>query len=455
MKIYDTLSGEKKEFVPVHEGRVGIYVCGPTTYDYAHIGHARPAILFDIFRRFLEYRGYDVILISNITDVDDKIINKANELGKDPIEMAHYYAREYLKDMDALRVRRANIIPKATRHIEEIINLIKTLVDKGYAYESGGDVYFSVKKFKDYGKLSHRKIEDMLAGARVEVNEKKRDPLDFALWKASKPGEPSWQSPWGSGRPGWHIECSAMSMNYLGPTLDIHGGGADLIFPHHENEIAQSEAATGKPFSKYWMHVGLVRFEKEKMSKSIGNVFLIKDFLKKYPPEVLRLMYLNSHYRKPYDFSEKNIEEALPLLEKIWSTYQILKNSAMQEESSEEVEKRIEDSRKKIIAALEDDFNTREAMKEYLSFINFARKLKGGDALAALNFLKEMDEIFDLLPRGDNEGKERELIELLLNVRNEERKRKNYEIADYIRNELEKIGIKIEDTKEGTKWYKV
>ncbi len=455
MKIYDTLSGEKKEFVPVHEGRVGIYVCGPTTYDYAHIGHARPAILFDVFRRFLEYRGYDVILISNITDVDDKIINKANELGKDPIEMAHYYAREYLKDMDALRVRRANIIPKATRHIKEIINLIKTLVDKGYAYESGGDVYFSVKKFKDYGKLSHRKIEDMLAGARVEVNEKKRDPLDFALWKSSKPGEPSWRSPWGPGRPGWHIECSAMSMNYLGPTLDIHGGGADLIFPHHENEIAQSEAATGKPFSKYWMHVGLVRFEKEKMSKSIGNVFLIKDFLKKYPPEVLRLMYLNSHYRKPYDFSEKNIEEALPLLEKIWSTYQILKNSAMQEEPSEEVIEEIDSVRKKIIAALEDDFNTREAMKEYLSFINFSRDLKGGDALAALNFLKEMDEIFDILPRGDNEGKERELIELLLNVRNEERKRKNYEIADYIRDELEKIGIKIEDTKEGTKWYKV
>ncbi len=455
MKIYDTLSGEKKEFVPVHEGRVGIYVCGPTTYDYAHIGHARPAILFDVFRRFLEYRGYDVILISNITDVDDKIINKANELGKDPIEMAHYYAREYLKDMDALRVRRANIIPKATRHIKEIINLIKTLVDKGYAYESGGDVYFSVKKFKDYGKLSHRKIEDMLAGARVEVNEKKRDPLDFALWKSSKPGEPSWRSPWGPGRPGWHIECSAMSMNYLGPTLDIHGGGADLIFPHHENEIAQSEAATGKPFSKYWMHVGLVRFEKEKMSKSIGNVFLIKDFLKKYPPEVLRLMYLNSHYRKPYDFSEKNIEEALPLLEKIWSTYQILKNSAMQEESSEEVIEEIDSVRKKIIAALEDDFNTREAMKEYLSFINFSRDLKGGDALAALNFLKEMDEIFDILPRGENEGKERELIELLLNVRNEERKRKNYEIADYIRDELEKIGIKIEDTKEGTKWYKV
>ncbi len=455
MKIYDTLSGEKKDFVPVHPGRVGIYVCGPTTYDYAHIGHARPAILFDVFRRFLEYRGYDVILISNITDVDDKIITKANERGEDPIEMAHYYAREYLKDMDALRVRRPNIIPKATRHMEEIINLIKTLVDKGSAYQSGEDVYFSVSKFKDYGKLSHRKLEDMLAGARVEISEKKRNPLDFALWKGAKPGEPSWESPWGPGRPGWHIECSAMSMNYLGPTLDIHGGGADLIFPHHENEIAQSEAATGKPFAKYWMHVGLVRYEEEKMSKSIGNVFLIKDFLKKYPPEVLRLMYLNSHYRKPYDFSEKNIEDTLPLLEKIWSTYQILKKSASSGECSYKTKERIEETRRRIISALEDDFNTREAMKEYFSFLNFSRELKKGDAKAALEFLKEMDGIFDLLPKEGESNSEEKLIELLLKVRNEERKRKNYKMADYIRDELEKMGIKIEDTKEGTKWYKI
>jgi len=455
MKIYDTLSGEKREFVPVHEGRVGMYVCGPTTYDYAHIGHARPAILFDVFRRFLEYLGYDVILISNITDVDDKIINKAKERGEDPVEMAHYYAREYLKDMDALRVRRPNIIPKATRHIEEIVNLIKILVDKGYAYESGGDVYFSVEKFKEYGKLSHRKLEDIVAGARVEVSEKKRNPLDFALWKAAKPGEPSWPSPWGPGRPGWHIECSAMSMNYLGPTLDIHGGGADLIFPHHENEIAQSEAATGKTFARYWMHVGLVRFEKEKMSKSVGNVFLIRDFLKKYPPEALRLMYLNSHYRKPYDFTKKNIMETLPLLEKIWSTYQILLKSATGGDYSPEIREKVEETKKKIIAALEDDFNTREAMKEYLSFINYARELKGPDARKALEFLLEMDEIFDILPRGSEVGKEEELIELLLKVRNEERRRKNYELADYIRDELEKMGIKIEDTKEETKWYRV
>ncbi len=454
MKIYDTLSAEKREFVPLHEGRVGMYVCGPTTYDYAHIGHARPAIIFDMLRRFLEYRGYDVILISNITDVDDKIINKARERGENPIKMAHYYAKEYLKDMDALRVRRANIIPKATRHMGEIIALIEKLVEGGYAYESGGDVYFSVEKFKDYGKLSHRKIEDMLAGARIEISEKKRNPLDFALWKAAKPGEPSWESPWGPGRPGWHIECSAMSMNYLGPTLDIHGGGADLIFPHHENEIAQSEAATGKTFARYWMHVGLVRFEEEKMSKSIGNVFLIRDLLRKYPPEAVRIMYINAHYRKPFDFSEKNLEDAKIIMEKIWSTYQILREEQDDYAATEDTVKMIENKRRKIIEALKDDFNTREAMKEYLEFINYARDLKGGDARAAREFLEEMDEIFDILPRNEG-GKEKDLIELLLEVRKRERERKNYEMADFIRDELSKIGIKIEDMKEGTRWYRV
>jgi len=454
MKIYDTLSGEKRDFVPLHEGRVGMYVCGPTTYDYAHIGHARPAIIFDMLRRFLEYRGYDVILISNITDVDDKIINKARERGEDPIKMAHYYAGEYLKDMDALRVRRANIIPKATRHMGEIIALIEKLIEKGYAYESGGDVYFSVEKFEDYGKLSHRRIEDMLAGARVEVSKKKRNPLDFALWKAAKPGEPFWESPWGLGRPGWHIECSAMSMNYLGPTLDIHGGGTDLIFPHHENEIAQSEAATGKIFARYWMHVGLVRFEEEKMSKSIGNVFLIRDLLKKYPPEAVRIMYINAHYRKPFDFSEKNLEDAKIIMEKIWSTYQILKEEQEDAPPTEDTVRMIENKRRKIIEALDDDFNTREAMRDYLEFINYARDLKGGNARVAREFLEEMDEIFDILPRNEG-GKEKELIELLLEVRKRERERKNYEMADFIRNELSKIGIKIEDTKEGTRWYRI
>ena len=453
IKLHDTLTGEKREFVPLHEGRVGMYVCGPTTYDYAHIGHARVAIVFDMLRRFFEYMGYDVVLISNITDVDDKIINKANEIGEDPIKMAHRYAREYLKDMDSLRVRRANIIPKATRHIEEIISLIEKLIERGYAYESDGDIYFAVEKFKEYGKLSHRKIEDMLAGARVEISEKKRNPLDFALWKAAKPNEPSWPSPWGPGRPGWHIECSAMSMAYLGPTLDIHGGGADLIFPHHENEIAQSEAATGKTFARYWMHVGLVRFEEEKMSKSIGNVFLIRDLVKKYPPEALRVMYINSHYRKPFDFSEKNMEGARGILEKIWSVYQLLREEEG-DKISEDVKKRISRTRERILQALCDDFNTREAMREYLEFVNYARDLKKGDARAARAFMEEMDEIFDILPRNEG-GRERELIELLLEVRRRERERKNYDIADFIRNELSKIGIKIEDAKNGTRWYRV
>ncbi len=454
MRIYDTLRAEKREFIPLHPGRVGMYVCGPTTYDYAHIGHARPAIIFDMLRRFFEYRGYDVVMISNITDVDDKIINKARERGEDPIEMAHYYAKEYLKDMDSLRVRRPNIIPKATRHMEEIIALIEKLIENGYAYESGGDVYFSVEKFKDYGKLSHRNIDDMLAGARIEISEKKKNPLDFALWKAAKPGEPSWPSPWGPGRPGWHIECSAMSMNYLGPTLDIHGGGADLIFPHHENEIAQSEAATGKTFARYWMHVGLVKFEEEKMSKSLGNVFLIRDLLKKYPPEAVRIMYINAHYRKPFDFTEKNLEEARIIMEKVWSTYQILRDVSEDSNANRETLKKIEEKKEKIIKALDDDFNTREALKEYIDFINYAKSLKGGDAKVALEFLEEMDEIFDILPKKE-ESKEKELVELLLKVRNMERKNKNYALADYIRDELSKIGIKIEDTKDGTLWYRI
>ena len=455
MKIYDTLSGEKREFIPLHNGRVGMYVCGPTTYDYAHIGHARPAIIFDMLRRFFEYRGYDVVLISNITDVDDKIINKAKEKGEDPIEMAHYYAKEYLKDMDALRVRRANIIPKATRHMEEIIELVKTLIDKGYAYESGGDVYFSVKNFREYGKLSHRKPEEMLVGARVEVNEKKRNPLDFALWKAARPGEPSWPSPWGSGRPGWHIECSAMSMNYLGPTLDIHGGGADLIFPHHENEIAQSEAATGKIFARYWMHVGLVRFEEEKMSKSIGNVFLIRDLLKKYPAECVRIMYINAHYRKPFDFSEKNLEDSRKLMEKIWSTYLSLKKSAKPEESTDTMKNYVNSTRRKIVSALDDDFNTREAMRYYLEFINRAKDAVDGNAFLALKFLEEMDYIFDILPRGTGETLDEKLIKLLLEIREKARKNKDYITADWIREELKKLGIKIEDTVDGPQWVKL
>ncbi len=451
IRIHDTLSGEKREFRPMHEGRVGMYVCGPTTYDYAHVGHARVAIMFDAFRRFLEYVGYDVLLISNITDIDDKIINKASERGEEPVAMAHRFAKAYLEDMDRLRVRRANIIPKATRHIPEIISMVKTLVDKGYAYVSDGDVYFSVEKFPEYGKLSHRRPEDMMAGARIDVSDKKRNPLDFALWKAAKEGEPSWPSPWGPGRPGWHIECSAMSMHYIGDTLDIHGGGSDLIFPHHENEIAQSEAATGKLFVNYWMHVGMVQFEKEKMSKSLGNVFLVRDLLKKYRPEAIRLMFLNAHYRKPFDFSEKNLGDSMVLLERIWSTYHSLKSNASGEPRCE----MCGDYEQRILSALADDFNTREAMKDYLEFISAARDMKGEEAMGALQFMEKMDEIFDILPRGCEESAEEKLMQIILDIRTALRKQKNYQLADMIRDELLKIGIKIEDAREGTRWYRV
>ncbi len=451
MLIYDTLSGTKREFREIHKGRVGMYVCGPTTYDYAHIGHARVAIIFDVFRRFLEYMGYDVVYVSNITDIDDKIISKARELGKDPIEMAHYYANEYLRDMAKLRVRPPNIIPKATRHIDEIIELIQKLIDRGFAYVSEGDVYFSVEKYREYGKLSHRKLNEMIAGARVDVSDKKKNPLDFALWKTAKPGEPSWSSPWGEGRPGWHIECSAMSMRYIGETLDIHGGGADLIFPHHENEIAQSECATGKPFVNYWMHVGLVRFNAEKMSKSVGNVFLVRELVKIYPPEAIRLMFLNAHYRKPYDFTEKNLEDSKLLLQKIWDVYYELKRNAGENGNIEDCEI-CSEYEKKIISALSDDFNTREAMKHYLEFISIARKFTGEEAKSALTFLEKMDSLFDILPAQSSKGLEEELVELIIEIRTRMRKEKKYDVADWIRDKLSKLGIKIEDSREGTKW---
>ena len=449
--LYDTLRGYKVEFTPIHKGRVGMYVCGPTTYDYAHIGHARVAVLFDVFRRFLEYIGYDVLMISNITDIDDKIINRANQKGENPLNMAHFYANEYFKDLALLRVRKPNIIPKATRHIDEIIELVQKLVEKGFAYESDGDVYFSVEKFKDYGKLSHRNLKDMIAGARVEVSDKKANPMDFALWKKAKIGEPSWPSPWSQGRPGWHIECSAMSMHYIGSTLDIHGGGSDLIFPHHENEIAQSESVTGKPFANYWMHIGLVQFKTEKMSKSVGNVFLIRDLLKKYPPEAIRIMFLNAHYRKPFDFNMQNLEDSRVLLEKIWVAYRDLKNRVYNTEDC----KICEAYETKILDALADDFNTREAMKYYLEFISKSREFDSKMAGGAITFLHKIDTIFDILPHGTDIGREEQLIDFILEIRTKMRENRNYSMADWIRDRLAEIGIKIEDAKDGTKWVKI
>ncbi|HPU35217.1 MAG TPA: cysteine--tRNA ligase, partial [Bacillota bacterium] len=305
MEIYNTLTRRKETFQPREPGKVYMYVCGPTTYNYIHLGNARPLVFFDTVRRYLLYKGYDVLYVQNFTDVDDKIINRAREEGEDPLSLARKYINEYFKDADALNVRRADRHPRVSDHMPDIVRVVEELVQKGFAYEVDGDVYFEVRKFPGYGKLSGRSLEDMQAGARVEVDSRKRDPMDFALWKAAKPGEPSWDSPWGPGRPGWHIECSVMSLKYLGPGFDIHGGGYDLVFPHHENEIAQSEAATGKPFVRYWMHNGFITVNEEKMSKSLGNFFLVRDILSRFSPEVVRFFLLSTHYRSPLDFDDE------------------------------------------------------------------------------------------------------------------------------------------------------
>ena len=320
IRVYNTLTGKKEDFVPLHEGKVGMYVCGVTVYDLCHIGHARSAIIFDILYRYFRYRGYEVTFVRNFTDIDDKIINRANQEGVDYKTIAERYIREFGMDIRGLGLEKATIEPRATDHIPEMIELVSGLIEKGYAYPGGGDVFFSVERFKEYGKLSKRNLEEMQAGARVEIDEKKKNPLDFVLWKGSKPGEPFWESPWGKGRPGWHIECSVMSMKYLGETFDIHGGGRDLVFPHHENEIAQSEGATGKPFARYWIHNGFININKEKMSKSLGNILTIKEVVKEWHPEVLRLFFLSSHYRSPLDYSEESLKEAKSGLDRFYTT---------------------------------------------------------------------------------------------------------------------------------------
>ena len=319
LRVYNSLGKKKEHFEPLVPGKVRMYVCGPTVYDSCHIGHARSVIVFDVIVRYLKAKGFDVTYVRNFTDVDDKIIDKANQLGIDSQEVAERFIKEFNEDMDALNVERANIEPKATEHISQIIQFIERLIEKGFAYQINGDVYYSVEKFKEYGKLSGRRLEDMEAGARVEIDERKHNPFDFVLWKSSKPGEPAWESPWGKGRPGWHIECSAMSNEYLGETFDIHGGGKDLNFPHHENEIAQSEAIFGKPFVKYWIHNGFVNIDQEKMSKSLGNFLMIKDVIKSYHPEVVRLFLLSNHYRSPIDFTDKAMDEARSGLDKIYA----------------------------------------------------------------------------------------------------------------------------------------
>ncbi len=463
--VTNTLTNEKEEFKPLEDRVVKMYVCGPTVYDHAHIGHARSAVVFDVIRRWLEYRGYRVIFVRNYTDIDDKIIRRAHEEGIPWYEVSEKYIKSYEEDMEALNVKEPTYKPRVTEHIREIVEMIDGLIRKGYAYEADGDVYFSVRKFPEYGKLSKRNLDELLAGARIEPGEKKRDPLDFALWKKSKEGEPGWESPWGIGRPGWHIECSVMSMKYLGETMDIHGGGLDLIFPHHENEIAQSEAYTGKPFARYWVHNGFVMVNREKMSKSLGNFFTVKEILRDFSPNVLRFFLLTVHYRSPIDFSKERLEDAERAFERIVNFV----NSAvviegLKDREGEGAPLQVSNYRREFESAMDDDFNTAKAFGALFELIKEAnllkdRALKEGEItreekfslLEAVEVVKEFLRVLGFREETEEkEGIEDELIKILIDVRSELRKKKEFQLADLIRDRLKELGITLEDLPTGT-----
>ncbi|MDO4564196.1 MAG: cysteine--tRNA ligase [Clostridia bacterium] len=463
MKIYNTMSRKKEELIPQNPAEVSIYACGPTVYSYFHIGNARPFIVFDTLRRYLEYRGYKVRFVQNFTDIDDKMIRRANEEGVSVKELGDRFIREYYQDADALGVERASVNPRATEHIGDIIALVEKLIEKGHAYAaSNGDVYFSVRSYPPYGKLSGRNIDDLESGARVDPSEHKRDPLDFALWKAAKPDEPAWDSPWGMGRPGWHIECSAMSMSILGESFDIHCGGQDLIFPHHENEIAQSEAATGKPFARYWMHNGYINIDNVKMSKSLGNVFTVRELAERFDLEAIRLFMLGVHYRNPINFSFELIEQAQVALDRLRTARERLRDALTVETSTEQDEAFIaslEGYHARFDAAMDDDMNTADALGvlfEYAracnSFVTVTRSKKAVEASIAL--LNTLLGVLGLLTSEKQEEIPEEALRLL-SERVQARKEKNYKRADEIRDLLKSMGFAVEDTAQGPKLKKI
>ncbi len=462
LRIMNTFTGKKEEFVPLKDGWVRMYVCGPTVYSLIHVGNARPAVVFDAFRRYLEYRGYKVVMVQNFTDIDDKIINRANELGVDWYDFASAMIAEYFRDANELGIRSANFHPRTTDYVKEIIQIIQGLIDKGYAYvASNGDVYFSVRKFEGYGQLSGKKIEELMAGARIEPGEEKKDPLDFALWKAAKPGEPWWDSPWCKGRPGWHIECSAMSMTLLGESFDIHAGGEDLVFPHHENERAQSEAYTGKIFAKYWMHNGMIRIKGEKMSKSIGNIFLIRNALRAFGRDAVRLFLLSKHYRSPIDFSEDIMRDHKRAVERAWEA---LRKFESRYEDLVPVPKRdqwMEEKKEAFVEALDDDFNTPKAVALIFDLIKELNKaMDDGNEDKALKIYhlirREFGPVLGLFDleeeREEATGIEEGLLNLIVDIRSELRKEKRFDLADSIRDRLKDMGVILKDTREGTIW---
>ena len=465
MRIYNTLTRSKEEFVPLNPEQVTIYICGPTVYNFIHIGNARPMVVFDTLRKYMKYRGYNVKYVQNFTDVDDKIINRAKEEGISALEVSEKYIKEYFDDADALMVDRADVHPKVSDHIAEIIAFVQTLIDKGYAYEADGDVYFSTRKFTTYGKLSRQNIDDLEAGARIAIGEVKLDPLDFALWKAQKEdGEIAWDSPWGKGRPGWHIECSTMAKKHLGETIDIHAGGEDLQFPHHENEIAQSECCNDKTFAKYWMHNGFITVDKEKMSKSKGNFFTVRDIRKEFTGEEIRFFLLLGHYRGPIDFSREHMEQAKAGLERILNCREDLsftkENGADGEMTAEEktVVEKFDNYRQDFIKAMDDDLNTADgitAIFELVTEINTA--LRGGAskafANAGLEMIEELSGVLSILPTKDDEGVSAE-VEALIAERQAARAEKNFARADEIRDQLKTMGITLKDTPQGVQIIK-
>ena len=462
MKIYNTLTRRKEELVPIEPGRVRIYACGPTVYNRIHIGNARPLCVFDVLRRYLEYRGYEVEFVQNFTDVDDKIIRKANEEGVPSSVVSERYIAEYRKDAEGLNVREATVHPKVTENMEGIIDFVRTLVEKGFAYEAEGDVYFRTLRFEEYGKLSHMPLEDLEAGARIEVNSVKENPMDFALWKASKPGEPSWDSPWGKGRPGWHIECSAMARRFLGETIDIHCGGQDLVFPHHENEIAQSECANGVPFAHYWMHNGYINIDNKKMSKSEGNFFTVRDISEKYDLQVLRFFMLSAHYRSPLNFSRELMDAAFSGLERILTAadrIRRLMEAAAEGDMTGEESSLLEESRRfvqKFEEAMEDDFNTADGVSAVFELVKFFNIHTSGECTrtfleSCYGRLKELCDILGIVIDKEPEVLDQE-VEALIEERQAARKEKNFARADEIRDTLLQMGIVLEDTREGVKW---